>query len=191
VRDDAGKHLKKLKSAIGLCIEKITDYINFSIDAFAEEKRSIALEKKTATNNVKKAGAKASQELKGILKEIETREHGNELLAESFQDLLGNPLKKISNQLMKLHHDLESCCEKAWNAHFEAAEARSRGDDLSNSSRSSVSSRGSLATVDDSDDTDDDEDLKAKKFSRQHDAMRKNLRSSTKSSRKSTDSKSS
>jgi hypothetical protein len=193
VRDDAGKHLKKLEPAIVLCIKKITDYVTFSIDAFAEEKRSLALEKKTATNNVKKAGSKASQDLKDILRQVEAREHGNKLLAESFQECLGNPLRDMSKQLLSLLHDLESCLEKAWVAHHEAEEASSRGDDSSASSRSSVSSRSSRFTTTTQDQPEDSEteDDQAKEFARRNDALRKNLRSSTKSSRKSTNSKSS
>ena len=193
VRDDAEKHLKKLEPAIALCIKKIKDYVNFSIDAFAEEQSTVALEKNTATKNVKKAGSKASQDLKDILKKVEARENSNKLLEESFQDFLGIPLRNISKQLVSLVHDLESCLEKAWVAHHEAEEAESRGDDSAASSRSSVTSRSSRFTTTTQDQPEDSEteDDRAKEFERKHNTFKRATRKSTKDSRKSTDSKSS
>jgi len=196
VRDDAEKHLKKLEPAIALCIKKIVDYVNFSIGAFEEEQSAVALEIKIATKNVKKAGSKASQDLKDILKKVEARGQSNKLLVEFFQDFLGKPLRNISQQLVSLLHDLESCLEKSWVAHHEAEEAKSRGDDSAASSRSSVSSRSSRSsrlttTTQDQPEDSETEDDRAKEFERKHNTFKRATRKSTKDSRRSTDSKSS
>ena len=181
VRDDAEKHLKNLQPAIALCIKTITDYTNVSINGFAVEQGSVAREKKIATNNVKKAASKASQDLRDILKKVEARESSNKLLEDSFEKFLGKPLKDISNQLMGLLCDLESCLDKAWAAHFEA-------DESSVSSRSSVSSKSSRFTTTTQDQPDDSEseDDRAKEFERQHKQQTIANRKSTKDSRKST-----
>ena len=116
-----------------------------------------------------------------FLKKVETRESSNKLLEDSFEKFLGKPLKDISNQLMGLLCDLESCLDKAWAAHFEA-------DESSVSSRSSVSSKSSRFTTTTQDQPDDSEseDDRAKEFERQHKQQTIANRKSTKDSRKST-----
>ena len=181
VRDDAEKHLKNLQPAIALFIEKSLGYRSFSNNYFTQEQNSVALEKKTATNNVKKAGSKASQDLKDILRKVETRENSNKVLVEAFKDCLENPLKEIEKQLVRLLIDLEKCLGKAWAAHCEA-------DESSVSSRSSVSSKSSRFTTTTQDQPDDSEseDDRAKEFERQHKQQTIANRKSTKDSRKST-----